>query len=83
MLVDLLDIVFENKASPLPFPRRVAPIRGPDAEFTEPFSRGDYELLFPFNDATLEASTLMAADVRPDENMIRIIEEIRKQYKTA
>jgi len=81
MLVDLLDIVFEDPKSPLPFPRRVDPIRGPDSDFTEPFSRGDYELLFPFDQETLEASTLMAANVNPDENMNRIIEAIGKQYK--
>lgn len=81
MLIDLLDIVFEDPENPLQFPRRVDPIQGPDSVFTEQFSRGDYELLFPFSQETLEASTLMAANVNPDQNMARIIEAISKQYK--
>jgi hypothetical protein len=81
MLMDLMDIVFEDKSKPLPFPHRLSPIVGPNSSFTNSFSRGDYELLFPFNKSTLEASSLMAAGVSADANMATIIDEIRKQYK--
>lgn len=81
----MLDIVFERKESALNYPRRLGPIHGPDALFSEPFSRGDFELLFPFDKETLDASNMLASEIKVDENTKRIIEAIARQsnWKSA
>jgi len=81
MLVDLLNIVFEDPAKPTPFPKRVAPIAGPNSDFTEPLSRGDFELLFPFDEETTVAANMIACNVNAETNMKRIMDKIHAQYK--
>ncbi len=76
----MLDIVFEGPdGEPLRFPQRLMPIPGPNTAFTAPRSRGDYEMLFPFSESSLEASCMLGFGEHVEANMRKILDEIETQ----
>lgn len=78
MLSEMVDIVFPNGQE---LKKRYLPLEGPNEAFTGPQAKGDYELLFPFSESSLDASNLIAAGVNKEKHMKAIIDEIRMQER--